>query len=106
MRKGSRDRFITCYTLLGVASGFLLASLTFTASVPDPELVFKNGSCVITTKSTPYIVDHCITGATNGKGKFSQSDLGLPQDGFCEDRTNGVSWRVIKCLGTQPESQP
>jgi len=38
--------------------------------------------------------------------EFAAKLLGLPEDGICDEWTNQVSWRVIVCWGTQPESQP
>lgn len=38
--------------------------------------------------------------------EFEAAVLGLPTDGICDEWTNKVSWRVIVCWGTQPESQP
>lgn len=37
---------------------------------------------------------------------FNPNQIGLPGDGYCEDYSNQVSWRVLVCFGTQPESQP
>jgi hypothetical protein len=57
------------------------------------------------TNTTPPDVVHKHFGGSPLR-TFVQSELGLPADGFCEDRSNGSSWRVITCYGTQPESQP
>jgi len=31
---------------------------------------------------------------------------GMPEDGYCKDYSNQISWRVFVCMGTQPETQP
>ncbi len=58
----------------------------------------------ITNNAPPELVRRIVGG--DPLRSFGQSDLGLPADGYCEDRSNGVSWRVISCFGTQPEAQP
>lgn len=84
----------------------MLTLLVVTASSPAPRVVTVEGCPVITETTPPDVVDRCIAGKLAEKGKFSASALGLPADGYCEDHSNGSSWRVIKCMGTQPESQP
>lgn len=94
---------ITFFLSLGASAVITTAALHGrTAGYPDGF-----GPCpIITEKTFPEDVDRCIAGPLGEKGKFSQHLLGLPKDGYCQDYTNRVSWRVIKCMGTQPESQP
>lgn len=107
MKPGLEWRFLAMYMLLASGATALLMVLAVTSVTPAPKIVYSKGGCPVITETTPpNVVDHCIAGKLADKGKFPASDLGLPSDGYCEDHSNGSSWRIIKCMGTQPESQP
>ncbi len=64
----------------------------------------RTGLQPITNKTFPNEIETHFAGKP--KMEFAPTELGLPPDGYCKDYSNGISWRVIVCMGTQPESQP
>jgi hypothetical protein len=105
MNYDSRFRLMYALLVLMLMCGLTVAAVTIAYK---GKIVYKyGGACPVITETTaPNVVDRCVAGKLADKGKFPASELGLPQDGYCEDHSNGVSWRIIKCMGTQPESQP
>lgn len=94
------DRFVSAYIALGLGAGFLLGATTFTTNTPHRA----TGLQPISNSTYPENVE------LHFRGKplhvFSPTLIQLPEDGVCRDYSNKVSWRVLVCMGSQPESQP
>lgn len=94
--------FILAFSILCGITVFMCS----TVLKPKEITIYKAESppLLISNKNSPKQVESAFSGKP--LLKFPQSDLGLPTDGTCFDYSNKVSWRIILCLGTQPEAQP
>src|SRR5262245_11719443 len=102
-----RKRFAVAYAIviafflsLGV-SALVAATTLYSRPAPAPA---TTALVPITNKTWPNKIETHFAGKP--LHRFSPTLLQMPSDGYCEDFSNKVSWRVFVCMGAQPESQP
>lgn len=100
-------RFAVAYVMLGFfviafwASAGVTYAVTHRPVAPGPPV-----KCApITNDTYPNKVECHFKGKPLHHFKANLIP-GMPPDGYCEDYSNKVSWRVFACYGTQPEAQP
>ena len=83
----------------------MLTLLCVTALAPAPTKVSVTGLQPITNDTWPNKVE--VHFDKHPLHTFPANLIpGMPEDGYCKDYSNKISWRVFVCMGTQPETQP